>query len=217
MEEDKPENQQSEGAVELPKSKKTWKLSAFALNNLIQAFLIFASVFLAFWLNDYRTSQIEKRETHKALEAVIKEMESNLGILERWSPYHLEMLQTLESLFEQDKIKDLVDFDPAILSTDYKGFMREIITRHAWDLVQSASLQMSLDTRLDIIMVYEQQRYVEDAIKRLVEMTFQRESINPERTEENYRLLFQLLGDVYGQEMAMIANYKYRLGKLQQH
>jgi hypothetical protein len=50
-----------------------WSLSERVVDHSIQGVLIFASVFLAFWLNDYRVQVGERRATQAALEAVINE------------------------------------------------------------------------------------------------------------------------------------------------
>jgi hypothetical protein len=171
-------------------------------------------VFVAFWLNDYRHRQIQKNETAKALEAVITEVETNLDILQRWTPYHRDMITRLEELFSKDSVKYIPNFKPEILSDDYRNFMRDILTRHAWDYIHAQNIQFDLDTRLNIIMIYEQQKYVEISLTRLIEMLYQREVFDPEKVVENYILLYSMLGDLYGQEMAMIENYHYRLNKL---
>jgi len=47
------------------------------MDHLIQGLLIFASVFFAFWLNDYRIQVGERRATQAAMEAVINEVETS--------------------------------------------------------------------------------------------------------------------------------------------
>jgi hypothetical protein len=196
------------------KPKKRFRISKDTKHHLIQAILIFASVFMAFWLNEYRLKQIQKNETARALEAVVDEVESNLDILERWAPYHKSMLERLEDLFEKDSVRHLAHFNPAILSDNYIGFMREILTRHAWDFIHAQNIQFDLETRLDIIMVYEQQKFVDKSLDRLIEMNYQRQTFDPEKMVENYQLLHSMLGDLWGQEVAMIENYRYRLDRI---
>ena len=189
-------------------------LNSRILDHLINAFLIFASVFLAFWLNDFRQKQIQAGDSESAMEVIINEVENNLAILERWTPYHLEMLERLEELFAVDSVQFIEYFDPSVLVDDYKGIMREILTRHAEALINSPSIQFALEDRMDVIMIYQQQKYVENALQRLIEMSYERAAMNPDRVVETYRVFYAMLSDLYGQEEAMIQNYQMRLDRL---
>ncbi|TVQ44697.1 MAG: hypothetical protein EA362_09705 [Saprospirales bacterium] len=193
---------------------KQWSLKPRFYDHFINAILIFTSVFMAFWLNDFRQKQIQAGDSERAMEVIISEVENNLATLERWVPYHLDMLNRLEDLFAKDSVRFLEFFDPSVLVDDYMGIMREILTRHAQELIKTPNVQFSLQDRMDIIMIYEQQKYVENALQRLIEMSYERAAMDLDRVEETYRVFYAMLADLYGQEEAMIQNYRLRLERL---
>lgn len=189
------------------------KASQGILDHLIQAVLIFASVFLAFWLNDYRLKKIEKRTTRTAIEAVVNEIEKNKATLERWAPRHEVFIARAGQFIEQSL--DTVQ----VFSSDYinqgQAIFQEIITYDSWDMIRQANIKMDLDTRLTINRIYRQQEYVENALNSLTHEFFrERELFDPAKTRENYLIYYGLLSELYGQETAMIREYEFALKAL---
>ncbi len=183
------------------------------LDHLIQAMLIFASVFLAFWLNDYRLKKIEKRTTRSAIEAVVNEIESNKATLERWAPRHETFIERAAHFIEQS-LDTVYMFNTQYINQGQPIF-QEIITYDSWDLLRQANIQMDLDTRLIINRIYRQQEYVEHALKALTHDFFrERELFDPAKTRENYLIYYGLLSELYGQEIALIREYEFALKQL---
>lgn len=181
-----------------------WSLSERVVDHSIQGVLIFASVFLAFWLNDYRVQVGERRATEAALEAVINEVETNRGILERWAPYHQEIREKLETQLEAGNGGG--PFNPYVFM-DERGIFREILTYDSWEYLRQSNVRLDLETRLAVNRVFRQQEYVDNAVRAAVHFLSARELFDPERSEENMVIFHRLITDLYYQQVAMMENY----------
>jgi hypothetical protein len=160
-----------------------WPLNERVVDHAIQGVLIFASVFLAFWLNDYRIQVGERRATQAALEAVVNEVETNRGILERWSPYHREISEKLEA---QQLAGGTASgpFNPYAFMDD-RGIFREILTYDSWEYLRQSDVRLDLETRLAVNRVFRQQEYVDNAGQAAVSFLSERELFDPARSDEN--------------------------------
>ena len=191
---------------------KNPKFSRQLLDHTIQGILIFASVLLAFWLNDFRQKQEEKRASRAAVESVINEIKQNLAILKTWNPRHGEMLKRSEE-FLMNSLDTATLFNPWQFRDG--PFMSEIITYDSWDIIRQTNPRIDLDTRLLINRIYRQQEYVDKALQNLVsDFLTQRELYDPDMVRENYILFHMLIGDLWGQGDAMIREYEFALNEL---
>lgn len=198
----------------MKKIKNSLKLSQRISDHLIQAIFIFTSVFLAFWLNDYLMERNERRSARVAQEAIIEEMKWNLKILERWTPYHKELFDKAELLVlkELDTVKT---FDPSRIIDHSKGIIREALIDNAWNLLNQNQVKIDLHSKMEINRIYKQQNYVNLAILEITDFLKQRETLRPELVKENYVMLLRLLGELFGQESAMIREQKLVLLELE--
>lgn len=181
-------------------------------DHVIQGVLIFTIVLVAFWLNDFRQKQEEKRTSRAAVESVINEIKQNLAILNTWTPRHGEMLKRSEKFL-------MNSLDTATLFNLWQfrdgPFMSEIITYDSWDIIRQTNPRIDLDTRLLINRIYRQQEYVDRALQSLVDdFLTQRELYDPNKVRENYILFHMLIGNLWGQGEAMIREYEFALKEL---
>lgn len=184
-------------------------------DHLIQALLIFLSVFVAFWLNDYRHAQIEEEKSKLALEFVRTEMQNNLRILEDWTPYHAELVARTQNII--DKQKDtLIFFDLAKITDSEKGIFRSILTRDASKFIDGDT-KMDQKVALLIVGTYEQQLYVENALKDVLDFLKEREIYDNEMAKTNYLAFHELISELHSQDMAMIEGYKYGIKGISSH
>lgn len=194
-----------------PKAQKV-KYSGRFSDHIIQGVLIFASVLLAFWLNDLRNQHIERRASSLALEAVVNEIRQNKSILERWTPRHREMFERSEQF-----LKTALDTATVFNYWQFTDgpVMSEFITYDTRDIIRQTNPRMDLDTRLLINRIYRQQEYVDNALDKLVrEFLGQREVFDERNVRENYLLFHILIGDLWGQGQAMIREYETALETL---
>jgi hypothetical protein len=196
------------------KSKPSLRITDRIRDHFIQAVLIFASVFLAFALNEYRMSRVEKRQTREAIDALIAEMEQNKAILETYLPYHEEMMLSTERLLTKDSLQHMQYFEPATLVREYKGIMRDILTNQAWRYLNDQNIKLDIKTRIDITFAYQQQQFVTNSLDKVVGLLSSREIIQEDKLKENAFLFYLYIGDLWGQEEAMIDTYEYTLSKL---
>ncbi|KAA3604703.1 MAG: hypothetical protein DWQ06_04510 [Calditrichaeota bacterium] len=193
--------------------KPNFTLNQRFVDHLIQAILIFASVFLAFWMNEYRISKSEEQETNEALESILSETENNLQILERWTPYHLELVKKSNSLTER-QIDSIGNFDLGFIIESEKGIFREVLTNDAWNYLNQSNIKVEIEKKLLIAKIYEQQKYVENALKDILEFLKERETFRDSFAKENFMIFGKLIAELYGQEIAMIDSYKRAIQEL---
>nr|MBS0037886.1 hypothetical protein [Saprospiraceae bacterium] len=184
-------------------------------DHIIQGVLIFASVFLAFLLNEVRVNQIERNEAERVLNAVIGEIQSNLDILERWAPRHLELSEKTKHLIDASG-DELSEFRLDELDTEGRGILREILTYDGWDFLRYNDAKIEINKRLQIYRIYRQQEYVDQAVNNTIEFLADRTLMDPELALENHYIFYRLITELYYQELAMIKNYKLVLEKLTQ-
>jgi hypothetical protein len=189
------------------------KWSDRVTDHLIQGVLIFASVFLAFWLNDYRVEVQERRATEAAVEAVTREISANRAILERWAPYHLEISRRMEERLEGG-LEGIGEFDPFAL-LDERGVFQEILTNDSWEFLRQSDVRLDIDTRLAINRVFRQQEYVDRAVRDAVAFLDSREVFDQSLAAENLVLFYRLITDLYYQQLAMIETYRSTLEALE--
>ncbi len=194
---------------------KKINISTRTTDHLIQAVLIFTSVFLAFWLNELRVLNAEKQRTHEAIESVINEVSNNKAILERWMPKHSLMISAAEE-FLQNSLDTIQQFNPQFI-TKGEPIFREILTYDSWDYIKQTGTKLDINDRILISRIYKQQEYVDYSIKELTQNFYkQRELFDNEKRIENYIIYYNLIKEIYAQENAMIREYQYLLNKLRE-
>ena len=175
-----------------------------------EAGMICFSVLLAFWLNELRLDYGKEQDTIKALNAIKAEIQTNKTILEKWLPYHNEVIEKLELAFEQDNLPK--PFNQSLF-TDERGIFKELLTSNARNLLNNANIEVDIEKRLMIERIYEHQSFVITAHQKAFHFVDSREIFKPELAFENYLIFQTLMKEVYGQEEALIRGYHRILEK----
>jgi len=183
-------------------------------DHLIQAVLIFASVFLAFLLSDYRQKQIENQHVSTAIESVINEISANKGVLYRIMP-------ALESTINRTESFLHYSLDSVQVFNDYyltQGELRfnELLTNDSYQYLNQNNIFVDIEKRLLINRIYKQQEYVESAIHELIQFYKQRELFDTDRITENYLIFYRNIREIEGQIIAMIREYEFGLSELEE-
>jgi len=203
----------NQGDTAPKKQSPAWTTSPRVADHIIQGVMIFASVFLAFWLNDYRLAVGERRATQAAVEAVAREVATNLAILERWAPYHRDMSEAVMARLAAGPGAP-AEFRPSDFM-DERGIFREILTHDSWEVLRQTEVRLDLDTRLAVNRIFRQQEYVDHAIRQTVDFLDTREVLDAERAEENHLIFYRLVTDLYYQQVALKENYRRLLASLE--
>ncbi len=123
----------------MTKDKKTrFKISQRISDHLIEAVLIFTSVFLAFWLTEFRESRNDAATLEISLQHITSEMKYNHKRVEAIYEYHTNLISEIDSLRNQNDSdwKKLNGFDlknwqgiqiPLLHSTAYQTFLNSNI------------------------------------------------------------------------------------------
>ena len=127
----------------------TFKISQRISDHLIEAILIFTSVFFAFWLTEYRESRNEAATIEISLQHVASEMKYNHKRAESIFRYHTNLIKEIDSLRQQDETawkklsgEDLSSWKglqmPMLRSTAYQTFLNSnIIDNVEFELAKS--------------------------------------------------------------------------------
>lgn len=185
------------------------KLSERIVDHLIQAALIFLSVFMAFWLSDYQVRQEKMRVTEKAKAAILKEMKQNLNLLEQIMPLHIELISGKEEVLSN--LGTYKSFNISNLPGYNKGTTRSSIplSKSALSLINESSVNIDIDTRMQINKTYETQIALEHATTKLFDDFLKNSTLNDnDKAAYNYVLFYDLYGDFFGRETALIHSLK---------
>lgn len=189
-------------------------LSDRIADHLIQAVLIFASVFLAFWMSANREKNQMNDATQKSKIAIIKEFEANQKILERWIPYHKELQLGLEYLLV-NQVDTISQFNPSLIQGYNKGIMQEIITTYASDFIKDNQLNFDIETKMLVNKTYQQHAYVDKAIRDITDDFFTKMELFEEKhIINNYNMFYLLIQELIGQEEALLENLKKTIEKI---
>jgi hypothetical protein len=181
-------------------------------DHLIQAVLIFASVFLAFWLSDYRQNQSEKQQVKNAIDAVVNEVSLNKGVLERLMPVLQSTVSRTEHFLE-NSLDTVTVFNDYYLTANELRF-NELITDDSYQYLNQNNIYIAIDKRLLINRIYKQQEFVISSINELVQFYKQRELFDSDKTTENYIIFYRNIREIEGQLIAMLTEYENALKKL---
>jgi len=140
------------------------KISQRVSDHLIQGFLIFLSVFFAFWLTEYRETQKDAETLEISIQYIASEMRYNHNRIESIFEYHTDLLTEIDNLrklsdsnWMQLEGSDLTNWKglqtPLLRSTAYQTYLNSnIIDNVEFDLAKSLTrvyYTQSIIERLD--------------------------------------------------------------------
>ncbi len=189
-------------------------------DHLIQGFLIFLSVFFAFWLTEYRESQKDADTLEISLQYIASEMSYNHNRVESIFEYHTQLLLEIDSLrtdtdsnWMQMKGSDLENWKglqiPLLRSTAYQTYLNSnIIDNVEFELAKSLTrvyYAQSITERLDNSLIESTITDSEGlmSLPRLRNLVLVYLSTLPEVMMEYQRAKKDWL-DVYGYDMDII-------------
>ncbi|MBT8297720.1 MAG: hypothetical protein KJO52_05245 [Maribacter sp.] len=193
---------------------KTIKINKRFTDHFINALLIFASVFLAFWLNEVR---IEKKEKELAINAkfeILAEWKINLSILERSKAYHALILNNKSNFFVNN-LETISHFDLNLIPGFEDRIQKETTTNNSKGLVVDQQINFDVKTKLTINQINEQHLKLTMATNALdFDFLNQRELFDKSKVKENYLMFYSLLEEIVTQESIMIERLKVVINDL---
>ena len=75
---------------------------------------------------------------------------------------------------------------------------------------------MDLSSKMEINRIYKQQDWLNKSVAELADFLKQRETLRDDLVKENYIMFLRLLGELYGQEYAMVRELKLVLAELRE-
>lgn len=178
-----------------------------------ESFLIILSVLLALLLNEYRMNLREQKLKDAALTSVRNELRDNLATLEKWRPYHIEVLQNVQAAIQNPAIQDSM-VSPHHINYWYimpKGVVQSIINSTAWEILKgvNARTHIDFDTMLTLSNLYNIQAMgVQATVDVILQTMSSREALQAERLQETLMLFRSSYRELVSQEEYLIQTYK---------
>ncbi len=137
------------------------KFSRQVLDHSIQGLLIFASVFVAFWLSEVRESRKNQKIATNALENIASEMRYNHQQMVRSFNYHYPMLLVLDSI--QKNHPETLDELKMLNLPEWRGFSLPMLRSSAYQTMLSSGITKDVPLIIanELALVYNFQTVIE--------------------------------------------------------
>ncbi len=131
------------------------------VDHAIQAILIFASVFFAFWLTDVREVNAKKNTLNISLEYIASEMQYNHKRIESVYEYHLQILGEIDSI-KQTNNPDWGKLYGYMLK-GWKGLQITMLRSTAYNSFLNSNISdvVEYDLQMDLASIYVVQSLIE--------------------------------------------------------
>ncbi|WP_258097281.1 hypothetical protein [Marinoscillum pacificum] len=186
--------------------------------NVLQFIFIFSSVYFAFWLTERRaTKELENVEA-LAIEAITKELRSNLIELEKSQIYHDALVSNLQYLYDSlkeypDRIGEnsLMDLFSAQVERNGNTIAFPFISRVSWDSFKQSQAFMVMDYELSNVINKHfrlQELGVESTALKMRDFFFSNEMYEERVQLAQLLRLIYLFQEINGQEVYLINSTK---------
>jgi len=182
------------------------------VNNITQLVLIVFSVVLGLFLSERIEDRKKEKEAKKLLSKIKSELNDNIMILEEWVPYHKEILQSLDSLSNNDKFIEQFKNDRSALFDEVLSrgtFMSRFPSNDAWDIAKSHPLIVNLeyDELLMLSKIYNQQESTFEPASKISDMFFMNDFNSEENAKSNLQIFRNLMQEIVSREVALTHYY----------
>lgn len=145
------------------------KISQRVSDHLIQGFLIFLSVFFAFWLTEYRESRKDAATLEVSIQHIASEMRHNHNRIEAIYEYHTNLLTEIDSLRKQSD-SNWIQLDGNDLK-NWKGLQTPLLRSAAYQTYLNSNIIDNVEFELanSLTRVYYAQSITERLDNSLIE------------------------------------------------
>lgn len=181
------------------------------LKYLLQVFLIVFSVVLGLYLSERIEDRKNARDAKQLLSKIKSELNANKKLLDQWVPYHGEIVNTIDSLSNDEKfINNFINDKSAIYEAFSRGtIMSDMPSNDAWDIAKSHPLIVNIDydILLGLSKIFNQQKFTYESIPNLIDLMLSTEFNSKETARPNLKLFRDKLEEVYGRELQLVNYY----------
>ncbi len=181
------------------------------LKYLLQVFLIVFSVVLGLYLSERIEDRKNERDAKQLLSKIKSELNANKKLLDQWVPYHGEIVNTIDSLSNDEKfINNFINDKSAIYEAFSRGtIMSDMPSNDAWDIAKSHPLIVNIDydILLGLSKIFNQQKFTYESIPNLIDLMLSTEFNSKETARPNLKLFRDKLEEVYGRELQLVNYY----------
>ena len=147
------------------------KIRESILNHLIQGIIVFASVFLAFWLTEVRDNINTEREVEIALKSIALELTHNQDRIVYAFNYHFKISQQIDSIANHnpDTFGELHGFQ----LEGWQGVQLPMLRSTAYRTITNSGLvsKLNFETQKSFADIYSVQKLIEDADNSIIDLT----------------------------------------------
>ncbi len=181
------------------------------LKYLLQVFLIVFSVVLGLYLSERIEDRKNERDAKQLLSKIKSELNANKKLLDQWVPYHGEIVNTIDSLSNDEKfINNFINDKSAIYEAFSRGtIMSDMPSNDARDIAKSHPLIVNIDydILLGLSKIFNQQKFTYESIPNLIDLMLSTEFNSKETARPNLKLFRDKLEEVYGRELQLVNYY----------
>ncbi|MBU1014355.1 MAG: hypothetical protein KKG99_15250 [Bacteroidetes bacterium] len=149
----------------------TIQIKESILNHLIQGVIVFASVFLAFWLTEIRENSKSEKEVEIALQSIALELSYNHDRIVHTFNYHYKISQQIDSIANHnpDSFEELHGFQ----IEGWQGIQLPMLRSTAYKTITNSGLvsKLNFETQKSLADIYSVQKLIEDADNSIIELT----------------------------------------------
>lgn len=175
------------------------KISDSILNHLIQGVIVFASVFLAFWLTDVRENKKSEKEVEIALKSIALELSYNHDRIVYTFNYHFKISRQIDSISNRnpDTFEELHGYQ----LEGWQGVQLPMLRSTAYRTITNSGLvsKLNFETQKSLADIYSVQKLIEDIDNSIIQLTINDLEFTKLRKVRHLSSLYiDLLPDVVG-------------------
>lgn len=183
------------------------------LKSLQQLIMIVFSVVLGIMLSEYIEERKNEKEAELLMDKIKIEVLDNKILLEFYTPYHQEIVQSIDSLiYEDDFIKSFTKDVSALFENALtKGnLMTRTPAEDAWDIAKSHPLVVHFEYEelLMLSRIYNQQKRTYESVPKIIDLLLSSDFNEEEKAVNNLKAFKNLLREIASREEALL-NYIY--------
>lgn len=182
---------------------------------VVDSTLIIFSVLFALFINECRSSAVERGKTEKMLKNIKIEIQNNHTILKDLKEYHSNVFKNIQTAYEQDSLEST--FFPGnffiINKVADNGIIQQTLTDIAWEIGKQNNISSRIEFESSLVLyeAYDQQKVVNETIDLLVSHLSTREILRKELLGESVFMIGREFNELIGQEGVLLRDYENAL------